>query len=141
MKAPAALAVLAVLAALAATARPGTAAPAAEADKVRAVLLQQAALFKAGRWRAMYATYTPRYRARCPYAAWARSQRRLQQEIGTSFTVRNVRVRVTGTRALVAYRFVSAAGETIGAVDFADEDVYTRIRGRWLDEYDTVSSC
>jgi hypothetical protein len=125
-----------------ATAGSGHASSATDAAEVRAVFDRQARLFKQGRWQAMYRLYTPRYRARCPFARFVDDQRSVRRELGTRFSFRGVRVRVRGTRATIAYRAVSSSsGRTIAEVTFADGDIYVRLGGRWYDEYDRVSEC
>jgi hypothetical protein len=119
----------------------GHASPATDVADVRALLLRQNELFKQSRWRAMYKTYTPRYRERCPFAEFVSSQRTVRRELGTRFSLRGIRVRVRGAQATAAYRAVDANGRTLAAVTLADGDRYTRIGGRWYDEYDRVSAC
>jgi hypothetical protein len=124
-----------------ATAGSGHASSATDAAEVRAVFDRQARLFKQARWQAMYRLYTPRYRARCPFARFVADQRSVRRELGTRFSFRGVRVRVRGERATIAYRAVSSSGRTIAAVTFADGDTYVRLGQRWYDEYDRVSEC
>jgi hypothetical protein len=113
----------------------------AQSSSPKATLNQQAALFKQGKWRRMYATYTPRFRRSCPYARFVAGQRRARRVVGTSFELRGIQVRrETPTRAVVAYRFVKN-GQTIVGVTFRDRDVYAKIGSRWYDELDRVSSC
>jgi hypothetical protein len=119
----------------------GHASTATDAAEVRAVFDRQTRLFKQGRWQAMYRLYSPRYRARCPFARFVDDQRSVRQELGTRFSFRDVRVRVRGTRATIAYRGVTSNGRTIAVVTFADGDIYVRLGGRWYDEYDPVSEC
>jgi hypothetical protein len=119
----------------------GQASSATDAAEVRAVFDQQTRLFKQGRWKAMYRLYTPRYRARCPFARFVDDQRSVRRELGTRFSFRDVRVRVRGTRATIAYRGVTSSGRTVATVTFADGDIYVRLGGRWYDEYDPVSEC
>lgn len=95
-----ALAILAV--ALAAPATVSGASSSAATD-VRAVLLEQSHLFKQGKWRAMYATYTPRFRRSCAYSTFVSQQREARRLLGTNFQLRGIRVRVeTARRAIVA---------------------------------------
>jgi hypothetical protein len=124
-----------------ATTGSGHASSATDASEVRAVFDQQTRLFKQGRWQAMYRLYTPRYRARCPFARFVDDQRSVRRMLGTRFSFRGFRVRVRGTRATIAYRAVTSSGRTIAAVTFADGDLYVRLGGRWYDEYDPVSEC
>jgi hypothetical protein len=119
----------------------GRASQSSDAAEVRAVLLRQSDLSKQGRWRAMYKTYTPRFRERCPFARFVADQRAVRKELGTRFSLRGIRVRVRGGQATVAYKAVAPNGRTLGGVTLADGDRYTRIGGRWYDEYDRVSAC
>jgi hypothetical protein len=119
----------------------GNASSATDAAEVRAVVDRQTRLFKQGRWQALYRLYTPRYRARCPFARFVDDLRRVRRVLGTRFSFRDVRVRVRGTRATIAYRAVTRSGRTITRVSFADGDTYVRLGGRWYDEYDAVSEC
>ena len=113
----------------------------AQSSTPKGTLIQQASLFKQGKWRAMYATYTPRYRRACPYARFVAMQRQARRLVGTNFRIQGVQVRrETSSRAIVAYRFVRGAS-TIARVSFLDRDVYTRIGSRWYDELDRTSFC
>lgn len=133
-----ALAILAVALAAPASVSGASASPQTE---VKALILQQVKLFKQGRWRTMYATYSPRFRRNCPYPTFLEAQRQVRQVLGTRFTLEGIKVRVeTARRAIVAYRFVKN-GRTIASVTFATRDVYTRIGSRWYDDLDRVSSC
>ncbi len=111
------------------------------ATDVKALLLKQSQLFKQGKWRAMYATYSPKFRASCPYTKFVAGQRETRRILGTNFQLRGIRVRVeTARRAITAYSFVRD-GKTLGAVTFRDRDVYAKIGSRWYDELDRLSSC
>ena len=135
-----AIAVSTVLLALSAPASATVAFPPQEA-KVKAVLVNQATLFKQGRWRAMYATYTPRFRRNCSYSKFVAAQRQTRQILGTRFTLQVTRIRVESTtRAIAAYRFVKN-GRVVAQVTLRNRDVYTRIGSRWYDELDRVSTC
>ncbi|HET8651226.1 MAG TPA: hypothetical protein VFM13_01515 [Gaiellaceae bacterium] len=113
----------------------------AQGTTPKATLTQQASLFKQGKWKAMYATYTPRFRRACPYSRFVTGQRRARSLLGTNFQLRGIRVRMeTRTRAVVAYRFVRN-GQTIANVTFSDRDVYVKIGPRWYDQLDRASSC
>ena len=129
----------AVLALLAPPAVSG--ADAQRAEHPRTTLLRQASLLKQGNWRAMYATYTPRFRRNCPYATFVRQARRTRQLLGPEFELRGIRVRMeTARRALLAYTFARGR-RTIATVTFRHRDVYVLIGSRWFDELDRVSSC
>ena len=41
----------------------------------------------------------------------------------------------------LAYRFVRTNGQTAANVTFRQRDRYTKLGGRWYDEYDSVSDC
>jgi hypothetical protein len=118
-------------------------APVASAQRAtpRATLLQQAALLKQAKWRAMYATYTPRYRRSCPYTRFVQNARATRRVLGPDFELRRIQVRLeTASRAIVAYSFVRN-GQTLARVTLRHRDVYTKIGSRWYDERDRVSSC
>jgi hypothetical protein len=110
-----------------------------EASKVRSLLIHQVSLFNAGRWRQLWATYTPRFRSHCPYPRFAASGSQARPILGRA-RVRNVAVRVTGRRAHVTYQLI-ARGRVFPGGTARSPDVYVRIGGRWFDEEDAVSSC
>ena len=113
----------------------------AQGTSPRATLLQQAAQVKQAKWRAMYATYTPRFRRSCPYSRFVQNGRQTRSILGTNFELRGIQVRMeTPRRAIVAYRFVKN-GQTIASVTFRHRDVYAKIGARWYDELDRVSAC
>lgn len=117
--------------------------PVASAQKTtpRATLLQQATLIKQAKWRAMYATYTQKFRRNCPYAKFVQNGRQTRAALGPSFQLRGIQVRMeTPRRAIVAYRFVKS-GQTVAAVTFRHRDVYVKVGSRWHDELDRVSAC
>jgi hypothetical protein len=130
-----------ILIAVLALALVAPAASAPSASTPRATILQQVSLFKQGKWRAMYATYTPRFRRSCSYAKFVQAQRQVRGILGTNFELRGIQVRYeTGRRAVIAYTFVRN-GQTIGRVTFRNRDVYAKIGSRWYDELDRVSTC
>ena len=107
----------------------------------RATLLQQATQVKQARWRAMYATYTPRFRRSCPYSKFVQNARQTRRILGTNFQLRGIQARLeSARRAIVAYRFV-VNGRTVAAMTFQHRDVYVKIGSRWYDELDRVSAC
>lgn len=134
---------LAFLALLLLLVAPAAATSKSEADKVKAVLATQARLLKQGRFRVMYdSTYTANFRSRCPWRAYLRRQRFGRRYLGPGFTVRRVRARIlSGTQALLAYRFVRANGQVAAEVTFRQRDLYVKIGQQWYDEYDRVSDC
>lgn len=105
----------------------------AQGSTPKATITQQASLFKQGKWKALYATYTPRFRRACPYSRFVTGQRRARSVLGTNFQLAGIRVRMeTRTRAVVAYRFVRN-GQTIANVTFSHRDLYVKIGSRWYD--------
>ena len=113
----------------------------AQGTSPRATLLQQAQLLKQAKWRAMYATYTPRFRRSCPYPRFVENSRATRRFLGTSFRMQNIQVRnETPTRAILAYTFVKD-GRAIARVTLRHRDVYAKIGSRWYDELDRVSAC
>jgi hypothetical protein len=127
MRASQAIFLAAVVGVLAA---PGAAAPRADADTVKALLQRETTLFNAGSWKALYALYTPSFRAKCKFAAWSAANRQFRKQAGP-VTTANVTVRVTGRRALASYVIKAKSGNTLAR---AKGDVYVKIGGRWLDE-------
>ncbi len=118
-----------------------TGAPTQRFQDPKTTLLTQATLLKQGKWREMYATYTPRFRRNCPYAKFVAQGRQTRQLLGTRFQIRGIQVRLeTASRAIIAYRFVRD-GRTIAAVTLKHRDVYKLIGTRWYDELDRVSAC
>lgn len=118
-----------------------SAVPEQRTEHPRTTLLRQAALLKQGKWRAMYATYTARFRRSCPYATFVRHSRQTRQLLGPDFELRGIRVRMeTARRALLAYTFARGR-RTIATVTFRHRDVYVLIGFRWFDELDRVSTC
>jgi len=104
----------------------------------RAVLLTQVSLFRQGKFKAMYTTtYTPTYRAHCPWSAFKRGQTALKRYLGPGFTLRRVRTRMlSARRALLAYQLLRRDGTVAGTATFQDHDLYVKTGGRWYDEYD-----
>jgi hypothetical protein len=113
----------------------------AQSATPKATINQQATLLKQAKWRAMYATYTARFKRSCPYSRFVTGSRQTRSVLGSNFQLRDIRVRMeTPRRALVAYRFVKS-GRTVATVTFAHRDVYVKIGSRWYDELDVVSNC
>jgi hypothetical protein len=113
----------------------------AQGTSPRATLLQQATQVKQAKWRAMYGTYTPRFRRSCSYPRFVQNSRQVRRILGPNFQVRGIQVRMeTARRAIVAYRFVRD-GRTVASVTFGHRDVYVKSGPRWYDELDRVSAC
>ena len=123
----------------AATARP--AAPHSDATTVAALLRRQTTLWNAARWRALWATFTPRFRGRCQYRLWLDEQRAMKQLLaGGKLSVRSIRVRVNGRRAHASYVLVlGRVGRSV--VKPPKLDLYVKVGSRWLDEGDRITTC
>jgi hypothetical protein len=106
---------------------------------IRALLHQRMTLLKQGKFRAMYALTTSRFRARCPYVRFARENRRLRRALGRTALVDRIQVRfLAARRAQVAYRFLKNRRPYLW-VRFRHRDGYTKVGRRWYDEYDRVA--
>jgi hypothetical protein len=104
------------------------------------LLQRQTAHFNAGRWQALWLTYTPRFRRGCSYRLWRREQQALRRAIGARIKVRGIRVRVTRRRAAVSYTLL-LGDRGIVVVRPQQPDLYVRIGRRWLDEGDGITTC
>jgi hypothetical protein len=104
------------------------------------LVLRQTTLLKQGKWREMYASFTPRFRRSCPYPTFVAQGREMRRALG-NFQLRAIQTRnETATRAILAYSFVKN-GQVIARVTFRHRDVYVKVGGRWLDERDSVTAC
>lgn len=106
---------------------------------LRALLQQQTTLLKQGKFRAMYALTTRRFRNRCRYARFVRSQRADRRRLGPTAQVDRIQVRfLTARRAIVAYRFLKR-GRPFVWVRFSRRDLHAKVGSRWYDEYDRIA--
>jgi hypothetical protein len=122
--------VFAVVVVAASSAGSVAAAPLSDASSVKALVQRETALFNAGNWRALYALYTPSFRAKCGFAVWSAANRQFRRQTGP-VTTANITVRVSDKRALANYLIKSKTGKMLAR---ARGDVYLKIGGRWLDE-------
>jgi hypothetical protein len=122
--------VIVVVAVAASLAGSAGAAPRSDADSVKALLQRETALFNAGKWRALYALYTPSFHAKCPFEPWAAVNRQGRRQVGPVTTV-NISVQATGNRAVASYVVKNRTGKVLARTK---GDVYLKIAGRWLDE-------
>ena len=113
---------------------------ASDATVVAKLLRTQTGHFNAGRWRALWRTYTPKFRRGCSYTLWLREQRAAQALVGARLSVRSIRVRVSGRRALVSYVMV-LGDRGYSVVKPPRADLYVKIGRRWLDEGDQITLC
>jgi hypothetical protein len=114
-------------------------ASASEATNVRAVLLQEVGMFNRKRWEPAWRMYSPRIRSHCSYRRFVAVMRPLRNATGP-VTLRNVTVRVTRGRGFALYRIV-ANGRIVGGATAKKPDVFTRIGGRWFDDFDADGLC
>jgi hypothetical protein len=95
--------------------------------------------FNAHNWRAAYSAFTPEYKARCPYATFARVSAAVLAQLSGPLAVRNISSRIRGSKAFLAYQVVSG-GRVLGAFTNTRPDVFVRIGRLWYDEYEGGST-
>ena len=106
---------------------------------IRALLHQQMTLLKQGKYRAMYARTTQRYRANCRYVKFVAVNRRLRRALGPTALVDRIQVKfLTARRAHVAYRFLKNR-RPYRWVTFSRRDEYLKVGRRWFDDYDRIA--
>jgi hypothetical protein len=106
---------------------------------IRALLHQQMTLLKQGKYRAMYARTTQRYRANCRYVKFVAVNRRLRRALGPTALIDRIQVKfLTDKRAHVAYRFLKNR-RPYRWVRFSRQDAYTKVVRRWFDDYDNLA--
>jgi hypothetical protein len=128
-----------VLTAVVAVAAAAPATGGGAATTPRGTLLNQTRLFNAGNWPAMYRTFTARFRRSCPYRTFVAQGTEARSMLGR-LSARNIRVRTSGNRAALTYQTV-AQGTVVQTITRRNPDIYVRIRGRWYDQVDSVTSC
>jgi hypothetical protein len=101
-----------------------------------ALLRHQDALLRAGKYQALYQTFTQRFRDSCPYSTFV-TQGRRNRAVLTGIRLVVVGQRIQGTRALVSYRYVRGT-RVLASIR---NDLYVRVGGRWYDEVDTNTRC
>jgi hypothetical protein len=106
---------------------------------IRALLQQRMTLLKQGKYRAMYALTTQRYRANCRYVKFVAVNRKLRRALGRTALVDRIRVKfLAARRAHVAYRFLKNR-RPYRWVGFNRRDAYTKVGRRWFDDYDGLA--
>lgn len=134
------LALCAVAAAIVA----GTAAAALPIAKPTPALTLKAEFtaFNARNYVAAYTAYTPRFKARCPFATFRKhmAAQRAQIPSGLTLSVRLTSVRIHGTKAYLAYHLL-LAGMVVDTVKAGSPDLFVLIRGLWYDELDKQTTC
>jgi hypothetical protein len=112
---------------------------ASEAAKVRAIVVQEVRLYNQKRWQAQWRLFTPRVRSHCSYRRFLVLTRSIRNAYGV-MSLRRVTVRVIGRRGFAAYSVV-LNGRLIPAATAKNPDVFTRIGGRWSDDFDADGLC
>jgi hypothetical protein len=105
-------------------------------------LKSEIAAFNARNYVAAYSAYTPRFKARCPFATFRKHEaaERAQIPAGLKLVVRVTSVRVRGAKAYLAYKFL-IGGMPVAAVRPASPDLFVLIGGLWYDELDKETTC
>ena len=105
-------------------------------------LKAEIAAFNAKNYAAAYTAYTPRFKARCPYATFRKHQAAQRAQIpgGLKLAVRTTSVRVVGSKAYLAYKIL--LGPTVVAtVKASSPDLFVLKGGLWYDELDKQTTC
>ena len=113
--------------------------PASEAAKVRAIVVQEVRLYNQKRWRAQWRLFTPRVRSHCSYQRFLVVTRSIRNAYGV-MRLHRIAVRVTGRRGFAAYSVV-LKGRLVATATAKNPDVFTRIGGRWFDDFDADGLC
>jgi hypothetical protein len=112
-----------------------------DAADVRALVIREAALMNRSDWKHLYGVMSPRFRAKCSYPRFVRTQHQSQSILGNQkIHVTDLRVRVANSVAFAAYKVRNAKGQLLFLIDFP-QDKYVRVNGRWYDELDKVTGC
>ncbi len=107
-----------------------------------ATLTAEIAAFNAKNYAAAYTAYTPRYKARCPYATFRKHQAAQRARIPAplSLSIKFTSTRISGAKAYLAYH-VMLAGQVVATVKASAPDLFVRINGLWYDELDSQTTC
>ena len=106
---------------------------------IRALMQQRMTLLKQGKYRAMYALTTQRYRANCRYVKFVAVNRRLRRALGPTALVDRIQVKfLAARRAHVAYRYLKNR-RPYRWVGFSRRDAYAKVGRRWFDDYDQLA--
>ncbi|MFN2467210.1 MAG: hypothetical protein ABR521_03645 [Gaiellaceae bacterium] len=100
------------------------------------VTLKQDRLTRQGQHKQLYALFTARFKAQCPYAKFREQAKETQAALkGITFRITGERIR--GAKGYVAYKYLRGA-KVLANVK---ADLYLKVNGKWLDEVDKVTSC
>ena len=103
-------------------------------------LKAEIAAFNAKNYRAAYAAYTARFKARCPYATFAKHTAQQRAMAPAPIAVRIKTSHITGARATLTYDIL-LAGQQVSHVTAKSPDIFVRIKGLWYDDIDAQTSC
>jgi hypothetical protein len=107
--------------------------------KIRALMHQRMTLMKQGKYRALYALTTQRYRANCRYVKFVAVNRRLRRALGPTALTDRIQVKfLAARRAHVAYRYLKNR-RPYRWVGFGRRDAYLKVGRRWFDDYDRIA--
>jgi len=106
---------------------------------VRAIVVQEVRLYNQKRWQAQWRLFAPRVRSHCSYRRFLVLTRSIRNVYGV-MSLRRVAVRVMGRRGFAAYSVV-LNGRLIPTATAKNPDVFTRIGGRWFDDFDADGLC
>ena len=113
----------------------------ADSNAARAVyslVLRQLDLMESHDWTSLYATYTPRFQALCPYAKFVEV---IDVPVNAHLEVEGLTVRIEGERAYATYNYVVDGTPTAVGADSYDPDIYSLVSGSWLDDIDSHTNC
>lgn len=104
-----------------------------------ATLHAEITAFNAKNFRAAYSAYTAAYRAKCPYATFAKKMaaQRAQVPAPLKLGVRVTSSRIVGTKATLGYSVLLGGS----AVHQVKGDVFQRAGGLWYDQLDAQTTC
>ena len=105
-----------------------------------ATLQAEFAAFNARNYAASYTAYTPRFKAKCPYAVYRKHTAALRAKVPSPLSVTFTNVRTAGDKAYLAYHVV-LGGQAVDTVTAAKPDLFVRVGGLWYDEIDPQTTC
>jgi hypothetical protein len=107
-----------------------------------ATLKAEIAAFDKKDYAAAYSAYTPRFKARCPYATFRKhtAAQRAMVPPSLSLSVKVTSTRIVGAKAYLAYNLI-LAGQVVHTVKASAPDLFVRIKGLWYDQLDPQTTC
>jgi hypothetical protein len=104
-----------------------------------ATLQAETTAFNQHKWPAAYSAYTAKYRAKCPYATFAKKNAAIAKQFSGPLSVRMKSTKVTGSKAWLVYTVVFR-GKVVASTA-GHPDLFTRIGGLWYDDYEGSTVC